>query len=97
MKFKKFHQLLFKHNTEIGNFHPYRGKMKDVILAENLQERETAKLISESILEGKNYKTANMCCKQDLEQIGVKVSSSEKFYLFDKPQKFTVPVLVPIE
>ena len=94
MKLNKFDAELEKATEEIGSFHPFKGNLTDVFLAEALFERTSVQTLLQEINKGKRFKTAHFATKENLNELGLNVANVS-FFIFDAPTSFTKPVIIP--
>ena len=94
MKFTKFDEEIQKANEEISSFHPFKGEIEDVFVAETLFERTSVQTLLQEINKGKKFKTAHLATKESLNELGLNVANAS-FFIFESPTSFTKPVIIP--
>ena len=94
MKFERFHQQLDKHANTFGKLEPFTGDISEVILIENLYQREEMSKLLKKVNEGKKYTTCYMVAKLDLVELGLNATSD--FYTTTHQSPHGTPVLLPL-
>ena len=94
MKFERFHEQLDKHTNTFGKLEPFTGDITEVILMENLYQREVMSNLLKNVNEGKKYTTCYMIAKSDLIELGLDTTSD--FYTTTHKSPLSTPVLIPL-